>query len=377
MAETSSIYNYRTQRQTDPFPTVKGQRFDVGRRYSNLEFIGEGAYGMVVSATDNESSDKKSVVAIKKISPFEHQLLSQRTLREIMILSHFSHENVISILDIIRSEHLSTMTDIYIVLEKMDADLYRILKNQRLSNEHVTYLAYQLFRGLKYIHSANVIHRDLKPSNILVNANCELKICDFGLARVCDPLHNHQGMMTEYVATRWYRAPEVLLISDGYTKSMDIWSAGCILAEMFNGRPLFPGKDYVDQLKQILSIIGSPSDSELSYLTNGRMKSYMAHLPKSIAKSFHEIYPDADPLATQLLSHLLKFSPDERPTADVALKNPYFIKWHDPSDEPTCPKPFRFESELDDLPTEQLKNMIFEETAQFYKRRAQKTRSTQ
>jgi len=365
MNERSSFAKYREE----PSQTsVKGQRFDVGRRYANLEFIGEGAYGMVVSATDIESSDKKSV-AIKKISPFEHQLLSQRTLREIMILSHFNHENVISILDIIRTDDISAMKDIYIVLEKMDADLYRILKNQRLTNDHVTYLSYQLFRGLKYIHSANVIHRDLKPSNILVNANCELKICDFGLARVCDPRHNHQGILTEYVATRWYRAPEVLLISDGYTKSMDIWSAGCILAEMFNGRPLFPGKDYVDQLKQILAVIGSPSDDEMRYLTNGRMKSYMAMLPKHEPKPFFQLYPDADLQALQLLAQLLKFSPDERPTAETALKHQHFGKWHDQADEPGCPKPFSFVSELDDCPTEQLKGMIFEETTQFYKRK--------
>lgn len=99
-----------------------------------------------------------------------------------------------------------------------------------------------IHRGLKYIHSANVLHRDLKPSNLLLNTTCDLKICDFGLARVADPDHDHTGFLTEYVATRWYRAPEIMLNSKGYTKSIDIWSVGCILAEMISNRPIFPGR---------------------------------------------------------------------------------------------------------------------------------------
>ncbi|GFO27629.1 mitogen-activated protein kinase [Plakobranchus ocellatus] len=150
----------------NPGEIVRGQVFEVGPRYTNLSYIGEGAYGMVVSAFDNVSKQK---VAIKKISPFEHQTYCQRTLREIKILTRFKHENIL--------------------------------------------------RGLKYIHSANVLHRDLKPSNLLLNTTCDLKICDFGLARVADPDHDHTGFLTEYVATRWYRAPEIMLNSKGYTKS--------------------------------------------------------------------------------------------------------------------------------------------------------------
>uniref|UniRef100_A0A5K3F355 Protein kinase domain-containing protein n=1 Tax=Mesocestoides corti TaxID=53468 RepID=A0A5K3F355_MESCO len=118
----------------------------------------------------------------------------------------------------------------------MDTDLYRLLKSQAISNDHICYFLYQILRGkvrtcsrficlgLKYIHSANVIHRDLKPSNLLINANCDLKICDFGLARLNDPMHDHNGMLTEYVATRWYRAPEIMLNSKGYTRAIDVWS---------------------------------------------------------------------------------------------------------------------------------------------------------
>lgn len=153
-------------------------------------------------------------------------------------------------------------------------------------------------RGLKYIHSANVLHRDLKPSNLLLNTTCDLKvnkytyiplfchycvflsllnftiylqICDFGLARVADPEHDHTGFLTEYVATRWYRAPEIMLNSKGYTKSIDIWSVGCILAEMLSNRPIFPGKHYLDQLNHILGVLGSPSKEDLECIINEKV----------------------------------------------------------------------------------------------------------
>lgn len=195
---------------------------------------------------------RKTRVAIKKISPFEHQTYCQRTLREIQILLRFRHENVIGIRDILRAPTLEAMRDVYIVQDLMETDLYKLLKSQQLSNDHVCYFLYQILRGLKYIHSANVLHRDLKPSNLLINTTCDLKICDFGLARIADPEHDHTGFLTEYVATRWYRAPEIMLNSKGYTKSIDIWSVGCILAEMLSNRPIFPGKHYLDQLNHIL-----------------------------------------------------------------------------------------------------------------------------
>jgi mitogen-activated protein kinase 1/3 len=124
---------------------------------------------------------------------------------------------------------------------------------------------------LKYIHSANVIHRDLKPSNILVNATCELKICDFGLARgIVDNLE-----LTEYVVTRWYRAPEIMLGCMQYTTKVDLWSVGCIFAEMLSRKPLFPGQDYIDQLHLIMNALGVPSDSELTFVTNARARKFM------------------------------------------------------------------------------------------------------
>ncbi|VDL92327.1 unnamed protein product [Schistocephalus solidus] len=225
--------------------TVNGQVFSVGSRFTDLSYIGEGSYGMVVSAFDHKRNE---MVAIKKIMPFEHQTYCQRTYREIHILRHFDHENIIPLYDAFTSEIFEDMKEIYIVEKFMETDLYKLLKVQKLSADHICYFLYQILRGLKYIHSANVLHRDLKPSNILLNRMCDLRICDFGLARIADPECDQAGLLTEYVATRWYRAPEIMLTSKIYTKAIDLWSVGCILAEMYSNRVLFPGKHYVRNL---------------------------------------------------------------------------------------------------------------------------------
>ncbi|KAK0132516.1 Mitogen-activated protein kinase 3 [Merluccius polli] len=326
---------------------VKGQAFDVGPRYTNLAYIGEGAYGMVCSAMDNVTNQR---VAIKKISPFEHQTYCQRTLREIKILLRFHHENIIGINDILRARRLECMRDVYpftyIVQTLMETDLYKLLKTQKLSNDHICYFLYQILRGLKYIHSANVLHRDLKPSNLLINTTCDLKICDFGLARIADPEHDHTGFLTEYVATRWYRAPEIMLNSKGYSKSIDIWSVGCILAEMLSNRPIFPGKHYLDQLNHILGILGSPSQEDLNCIINTKARNYLQSLPEKPKIPWDKLFPKSDCKALDLLGRMLTFNPNKRIS-------------------PVAEEPFTFTMELDDLPKEKLKELIYEETARF------------
>ncbi|MBZ6375836.1 MAG: protein kinase [Kocuria palustris] len=206
-------------------------------------------------------------VAIKKITPFDHSMFCLRTLREMKLLRYFNHENIISILDIQRPRNYEGFNEVYLIQvrrslpsdkmrmygiypiftnsmqELMETDMHRVIRTQDLSDDHCQYFIYQTLRALKAMHSANVLHRDLKPSNLLLNANCDLKVCDFGLARSAASTDDNSGFMTEYVATRWYRAPEIMLTFKEYTKAIDVWSVGCILAEMLSGKPLFPGKD--------------------------------------------------------------------------------------------------------------------------------------
>ena len=188
-----------------------------------------GAFGLVCSAVDRLTGQN---VAVKSHETFSDLSIGKRTYRELKLLKHLKHENLITLDDIF----ISPLEDIYFVNELQGTDLHRLLNSRPLEKQFIQYFTYQIMRGLKYIHSAGVIHRDLKPSNILINENCDLKICDFGLARLQDP------QMTGYVSTRYYRAPEIMLTWQKYDTEVDLWSVGCILAEMIEGNHYSPGK---------------------------------------------------------------------------------------------------------------------------------------
>lgn len=246
------------------FPAGK-HTFTVDTRYSFIRVIGSGAYGVVISAKDSkvEADD----VAIKMVPrAFHDEIDAKRILREIKLLKHFKHENIVGIIDMMPPSvnYVEDFNDVYMVTDLMETDLHRIVySKQKLSMDHVQYFVYQVLRGLKYIHSCNVLHRDLKPSNLLVNSNCDLKICDFGLARgihdnsniMDESSNNPKGslMLTEYVVTRWYRAPEIMLACHEYSKPIDVWSVGCIFAELILRKPYFPGDDYIDQVRAVFA----------------------------------------------------------------------------------------------------------------------------
>lgn len=266
----------------------------------------------------------------------------------------------------------------------MECDLAAIIRSgQPLTDAHFQSFIYQILCGLKYIHSANVLHRDLKPGNLLVNADCELKICDFGLARgfSIDPEEN-AGYMTEYVATRWYRAPEIMLSFQSYTKAsmyipitgsktpttnmvpVDVWSVGCILAELLGGRPFFKGRDYVDQLNQILHYLGTPNEETLSRIGSPRAQEYVRNLPFMPKVPFQRLFPNANPDALDLLDRMLAFDPSSRISVEEALEHPYLHIWHDASDEPSCPTTFDFHFEVvDDV--QEMRKMILDEVIRF------------
>lgn len=241
------------------------QNFIVDKRFQLIKGLGQGAYGIVCSAKYLDGDEGEDKVAIKKITNiFSKKILCKRALREIKLLRHFrGHKNITCLYDLdIVPDANGNFNEVYLYEELMECDMHQIIRSgQPLTDAHFQSFIYQTLCGLKYIHSADVLHRDLKPGNLLVNADCELKICDFGLARgySSDPTKNN-GFMTEYVATRWYRAPEIILSFQGYTKAIDMWSAGCILAELLGRRTIFKGKDYVDQLNQILRVLGTPDE---------------------------------------------------------------------------------------------------------------------
>ncbi|PIA18741.1 Pkinase-domain-containing protein [Coemansia reversa NRRL 1564] len=340
--------------------------------YRIVRDIGQGAYGFVCEAEHIETGQH---VAIKKVSRVgEKEILAKRSLREIKLMRHFSgHENIISLLDI-DVANSPDFNEIYLIQELMEADLQLIIRSgQPLTDPHYQYFLYQVCRGLKYIHSAGVLHRDLKPSNLLVNANCSLRICDFGLARgLAETPEGNIGFMTEYVATRWYRAPEIMLSFLSYTKAIDIWSVGCIFAELLGGKPLFKGRDYVDQLNQILQILGTPDDATLSRIGSERAQMYIRSLPYMPKVSWERIFPNATPLALDLLEKMLDFDPSTRITVEEVLAHPYLKAHHNFDDEISCPVScdMSFET-VTSMPD--VKRMIIEEVIDFKRQAVQET----
>jgi mitogen-activated protein kinase 1/3/mitogen-activated protein kinase 6 len=356
---------------------VHGAKFETPKRYTLNEPVGQGAYGVVCSAQDEE---KGETVAIKKIeNAFEHLTFAKRTLRELRILRHLQHENLIDIRHVFLPGVKESFEDIYCVSELMETDLASILKSpQPISDDHCQFFLYQILRGLKYVHSAQVIHRDLKPRNILVNSNCDLKICDYGLARVhYDESREdefHVSPMTEYVCTRWYRAPEVLCSWTDYGKAIDIWSVGCIFAEMLQRKPLFPGKNTQHQLQLIISCLGSPERETLKRIPNDKCKKFIESLPATGGRSLEEAANNASRDALDVLNRTLRFNPDRRVTVEQSLEHPYVSQLHCPEDEPVCePLPkadFEFERRKIDIVA--LREELFLEALRYHpQKRAQ------
>ncbi|KAG9290789.1 hypothetical protein G9A89_011752 [Geosiphon pyriformis] len=346
------------------FP-VLNQQFLVDDKYQFIRELGQGAYGVVCAARNIHTNEG---VAIKKVTNvFNKTILTKRALREVKLLQHFrGHKNITCLFDMDIINPLD-YNEIYLYEELMEADLHAIIRSkQPLTDAHYQSFTYQIFCGLKYIHSANVLHRDLKPGNLLVNADCELKICDFGLARgFSENIEGNSGFMTEYVATRWYRAPEIMLSFQNYTKAIDLWSVGCILAELLGGVPLFKGRDYVDQLNQILQTLGTPNDETLTRIGSPRAQEYIRNLPYMRKKPFQELFPNANPLAIDLIERLLAFDPSQRITVEQALEHPYLAVWHDPTDELVCSSTFDFSSFESVEDPQQMRAMIANEVAHF------------
>ncbi|KAI3624012.1 mitogen-activated protein kinase [Malassezia furfur] len=320
---------------------IRKARDDIGADYYVDGILGEGGYGVVFAALHRKTGRR---VAVKRVSPFEHSLLAVRTLRELRLLRFFREkttcENIIGLLDVVIPGECASFQEVYLVQENMDSDLYRVLRSQPLSYDHAQYFTYQTLRGLKPIHDAGVLHRDIKPSNLLVNANCDLKVCDFGLARSigAGPPNSGDHMLTEYVATRWYRAPEIMLSSRQYTKAVDIWSIGCTVYEMLCGEPLFPGKDYHHQLSLILDVLGTPSFEALRPTCAPRALEYVMNMPPCKPRAWSTLLPDVGAEALDFLARTVTINPADRMTVDECLAHPFVAPYHDPEDEPSAPR---------------------------------------
>ncbi|MBZ3880141.1 Mitogen-activated protein kinase 14 [Sciurus carolinensis] len=344
--------------------------WEVPERYQNLSPVGSGAYGSVCAAFDTKTGLR---VAVKKLSrPFQSIIHAKRTYRELRLLKHMKHENrghavscVLNNAEYQKQQQLSEIVtnsstiiqnpveihkkdySLYLVTHLMGADLNNIVKCQKLTDDHVQFLIYQILRGLKYIHSADIIHRDLKPSNLAVNEDCELKILDFGLARHTD------DEMTGYVATRWYRAPEIMLNWMHYNQTACI-SSDLTTRELSSENDL-KWEDYS----------GKPIKSEMTwpgFLLKAR--NYIQSLTQMPKMNFANVFIGANPLAVDLLEKMLVLDSDKRITAAQALAHAYFAQYHDPDDEPVA-DPYDQSFESRDLLIDEWKSLTYDEVISF------------
>lgn len=369
--------------------TVSGINFKIDERYEFNKQIGIGSYSIVCSCYDKKESRN---VAIKKISnAFDDINDARRIFREMKLLRYFNHDNIIPLLDIQKPDNKTGYNDVYIITELMETDLHRVIySRQELSDEHIQYFIYQILRGVLFLHSAEVVHRDLRPANILANKNCDLKICDLGMDHgvfkdddnsvqklIDNPNLNielssemiyddSKKDLTEKVIARWYRAPECILSPNTYTKAVDIWSIGCIFAELLGRQPLFPGDNYLDQIQKIISVLGSPSESDLEFITKGNIRDFVNRLAKRTSQSFSIMFRNANPVAIDLLEKMLTFSPKKRYTVEQCIAHPYFEGLHDPDQEPTANTKFDYSFDEGELTKEKMQIMIYEQSLKYH-----------
>ncbi|RHY35101.1 hypothetical protein DYB32_000401 [Aphanomyces invadans] len=353
--------------------SVYGALFKVDVRYQFIAALGRGSYGIVwyvdifiadgpaCHSCDDCSSARDLVtgekVAIKRVSPMARkQNDAKHTLREICLMQSLgAHPNVrvynmvwhlMPTGQVVGVKNMSVNVaddELYIVMDFMDTDMHRVIQSsQPLSESHYKFFLHQILRGVKHLHDNGVLHRDLKPGNILVTKNCQVKIADFGLARSVpkrtiskprpasagptkkDTADSDWQPMTEHVVTRWYRAPELMLQPDGqYNTGVDMWSVGCIFAEILGRKAFFPGKNFIHQLTLIFDVIGTPCTNDVKKMKSTQAQRFIKSLGKKAKVPFRTLFPTASPDAIDLLDKLLQFDPTARCTVDEALAHPY------------------------------------------------------
>eukprot|EP00933_Yihiella_yeosuensis_P041071 TRINITY_DN35508_c0_g1_i1.p1 TRINITY_DN35508_c0_g1~~TRINITY_DN35508_c0_g1_i1.p1 ORF type:complete len:444 (+),score=78.56 TRINITY_DN35508_c0_g1_i1:130-1461(+) len=404
-------------------PKNPAHKWTIPSRYEVKQLIGTGSYGSVCEAHDNV---KKKLVAIKRIGHmFEDLIDCKRILREIAIMSKLKHENIVQIYDIVAPPNINTFDELYMVMEICDSDLKKLCRTDvTLTSLHINTLLYNLLVGLKYLHSAGIYHRDLKPANCLVNQDCSVKICDFGLSRAtgAEQPHLHalpntprgeggeqaqvmpgvpptarlKRNLTGHVVTRWYRAPELILLQENYTEAIDVWSVGCIYAEllgMLEGTrtqdrgPLFPGSscfplspdhkhktDYKyhtrgkhDQLNMIFNLLGTPSDADIDQLEREDAKRYIKCFAARDGEGLSAKFPHVEADSVDVLNRMLRFNPTDRISVGEALEHTLFKAIRDQPKESTASESITLEFEKEpDLDEKLLRKYFFKEIKKYH-----------
>lgn len=281
-------------------------------RYTVTKQLGDGTYGSVLKAVNRQTGE---VTAIKKMKKKFYTWEECMQLREVKSLKKLNHPNIVKLREVIREND-----ELFFVFEYMEGNLYELMKkrDRHFPESHIRNIMYQIFQGLSFMHKNGFFHRDIKPENMLVKGDV-VKVADFGLAREI----RSKPPFTDYVSTRWYRAPEVLLRSSNYNSPIDQWAMGGILAELYTLRPLFPGSSEADEIYKICSILGSPTMR--TWPDGMRLAAQMQfRFPQFVPTALAQLIPNASPEGLLLMNDLMKYDPQQRPTASQTLQYPFF-----------------------------------------------------
>eukprot|EP00401_Gymnodinium_catenatum_P041140 CAMPEP_0117555438 /NCGR_PEP_ID=MMETSP0784-20121206/51275_1 /TAXON_ID=39447 /ORGANISM="" /LENGTH=415 /DNA_ID=CAMNT_0005352645 /DNA_START=24 /DNA_END=1271 /DNA_ORIENTATION=+ len=368
-------------------PKHPGKDWAIPERYQIQELLGSGAFGSVCLAADTRAQqEQEQMVAIKRVvDVFYNFTTAKNVLREIAILSRLRHNNVVRIVEVFAPHSWRTFNELYIVMELADSDLRKLCKQDvTLTPLMVNTVFYNLLVGLKYIHSAGVYHRDLKPANCFVNVDCTVKIGDFNLSRAVESAHFHMApqpckplvprvphtlrlktSLTARVVTTWYRAPELILLQKNYTEAIDVWSAGCIYAELlgtlegtnfldrgaiFPGRTCFPlspdhrhrgdfkfhTESEHDMLNKIFNVIGTPCEDDLKEIDREDAAKYVRLFAKRKGEGLKPRFPHVGDEMLDVLEQMLRFSAKKRISVQAALENALFAEIREPAKETTA-----------------------------------------
>ncbi|XP_029176274.1 cyclin-dependent kinase-like 1 [Nylanderia fulva] len=293
-------------------------------KYENIEIVGEGSYGLVMKCKHRETGQ---IVAIKKFLATEEDVqVRKMAFREIRMLKKLRHENLVSMIEVFRRKKR-----LYLVFEYLDHTVLDELEKagDGLDWERARRHIFQILRGLDFCHNHKIMHRDVKPENVLVSPNGVIKLCDFGFARY---ITGPNESCTDYVATRWYRAPELLVGDSRYGREIDVWAAGCIYAEMITGQPLFPGDSDVDQLYRITKVFGplygkqptSGGGRHVTFLVRRAKAEQVSGKPRSAAMALRNLFPAWSPVTIDFLAQCLRTDPDARPKCFALLQHSFF-----------------------------------------------------
>lgn len=368
---------------------------ELPEHYVAERVLGKGAYGKVFLCQDRRNPAKQVQVAIKWISKFaavdSDPVLGKRIYREIRVLAALRHENLLQLIDLVPVPS-PDFDDVYIVMQYMHLDLHKLIYSPKMkvSVNQVQAFVCQMLRGLKYLHSAGVVHRDLKPPNVLVNKDCSLRIADFGLAGRRVPkdtltVEEADEIMTEYVVTRWYRAPELLLTPCVYCEAVDIWSVGCIFYELLAREPLFAGENPVRMLKLMYSLLGFTEEKDLMWIqdlarggevsrrtaasalqTMRTLDQTKPKLSEIVVKPIEERLPQHPKEMLELMRLMLEFDPNKRIPAADAIQHAYLAKLRDPLGELDAPRRFDWDFDKFDAKPRALKDRVYAECARLH-----------